>query len=144
MSKNSQQTLHFRIVPSKQLKAVVAALHACAILACWLNALPTAVRLIFIAGLVVLWLLSNKRWKTMPVYLNYHSHSNWQISGDGLNYLNAAMLGSTVITSRVIFLHYETDDEIKGTLLIARDSLHENQFRRLKVRLKLSGGSRAP
>lgn len=139
MSKNTQQTLHFRILPSKQIKAFSAALHACAMLACWLNALPIFYRAALAAVILTLWRLNTRRWNKEAVYLNYNGNTGWEISHDGLDYAAVTILRSTVITNRVIFLHYAIDNRPHRSLLIAKDSLAINDFRRLIVKLKLSG-----
>lgn len=59
---------------------------------------------------------------------------------DGINYRHVAILDTTVITSVMIFLHYQSGHESAKALAIAPDSLPLNDFRRLTVQLTLAGG----
>ena len=139
MSKNAQQTQHFRIAPSRRIRNVFDVLHVCAALACWLNALQPFYRLILTVVVLVLWGLNRKRWKAAPIHLRYTGNSGWAVSSDGLNYLTAVVLETTVVTNTLIFLHFRVGEWLSRTLAIASDSLPENEFRRLAVRLKLCG-----
>ena len=141
MTKNIHETLHFKLVPSKQIEMIVDALHLLAILACWLNALSRTYQLSLSVAVLALWFLHKRRRRAIPVHLSYTSAKGWEISYDGSHYLIADILETTVITRIGVFFHYRIDDHFNRNLLIPKDSLPANDFRRLVVRLKLSGTS---
>lgn len=142
MPKTCQETLHFQVLPSKQVGVLNDVLHLCAILACWFNNLQTPYQLLLIATLLVFWRRNRKRCEATPVFLSYTENTGWEVSLDGSNYLHAMILDTTVMTSVVIFLHYKMDNRASRALVIAKDSLSVNDFRRLIIRLKLSARGR--
>lgn len=139
MSKNIDETLHFDIFPSKRIEALFDALHGLAIFACWLNSLDSVYKLALSAAILAIWRLNKQRHQATPVQLSYTGEKGWEISSDGSRYQTAVILETTVITSAVVFLHYMTGNRFNHILLIPKDSLPENDFRRLIVRLKLAG-----
>lgn len=139
MLKTIDTAQHFIIAPSKQVTAVLDGLHLLAIMASFLNGLQTTYQLVMAVMVIVLWWFSFKRRKTSLVYLSYTLNRTWEISLDGYSYSGARMLDTTVIANRAIFLHFTMDDQSRTALMIAKDSMPASDYRRLTVRLKLSG-----
>lgn len=143
MSKNCQESFRFQVLPSRRLQQLTEVLHGCAILACWLNGLQILYQLLLMVIVVLLWWHYAMRREARPAYLRYTENKRWEVSMDQFTYQPAVILDTTVITSAVIFLHYKTDDQSSGTLVIAGDSLSANDFRRLRVRLAIYGRDEA-
>ncbi|QPK63274.1 hypothetical protein IVG45_21115 [Methylomonas sp. LL1] len=141
MSKNTQATFYFIVEPSRQIKRVFDGLHAFAVLACFLNSLQFVNQLIMAVMVTAFWLFGTFSRKTASVYLSYTVNKGWEVALDGYNYRSAMVLGTTVIASSAIFLHFKMDGQSSRSLLIARDSMRASDYRRLMVRLKLSGYS---
>ena len=138
MIKDTKEMLHFHILPSKRFTLLFNALHCMAVLACWFNDLQINERLILMLAVLLAWCLAKKRWKVSDVHLRYTSSNGWWVSSGENSYSSAVILDTSVITGVIIVLHYKMENQTRRALLIAKDSLSSNQFRRLVVRLALS------
>ncbi len=73
----------------------------------------------------------------------------WTVEGcwsgciDGQLFENATLLVSSVSTRYAVFLHLKMPDRAVVNVVVARDSLPEDQFRRLRVRLQIDGTVRS-
>lgn len=139
MTQNSQTTQFFLIKPSRQLKMGLDFLHGAAAVSCWLTSLAMSYQLLLSMAVGVFWLISNKCCKTPTYHLRYTATGGWEVAFEGADYLAIIILGSTVVTPWGIFLHYKAHKQPGRSLVIAKDSLSADNFRRLLVRLKLSG-----
>ncbi len=138
MVKDTKEILHFHILPSKRFTLLFNTLHGLVVLACWFNDLQVIYRLILTLGVFLAWRLAKDRWKVSDVHLRYTSDNGWWVSSGGNSYSSAVILDATVITGVAIVLHYKIGNQARRVLLITKDSLSSNQFRRLVVRLALS------
>ena len=138
MAKHINEMQHFRILPSSRAGVVNGVLHCVAILACWLSNLQMSSQTILTSLICIFWWVAKMRWNATPVYLRYTGNNGWRVSFDGNSYHSAVILDTTIITSVVMFLHYNTENQAFRSLMIAKDSLSNNEFRRLRVRLTLS------
>ncbi len=141
MSKNTPENIRFDISPSQRVLTIFDILHFLALWACWFNSLDLEYKLIFSVAVVLVWCSQRRRFPASPIHLSYTSGLLWEISYDGNIYLPVTILETTVITNTAVFLHYTVNHCSRRNLLISKDSLSDDAYRRLIVKLKLSGYS---
>lgn len=118
------------------------ALHVIAIVACWLNGLGYGYRLLLTLMVLASWKsLSMQSIRQAGGYLHYTAPKHWSFSADGEKFNSVTIQKSTYLSPWLIILHYRspnTEQLKSGTLLITREALSEDEYRRLQVMLKLS------
>ncbi|WP_446811257.1 protein YgfX [Methylomonas sp. 2BW1-5-20] len=138
MAKNLVSNMDFTVSRSRLLKLLIHGIHGFTVLACWLNSLPV----IYQAALSVLALLSwrhgLKSRQTGLFYLRYTPDRGWSISLAN-EYRPIKIASSTTISPFLIVLHWLDNDNAGGCLLIAKDAMPADSFRKLVVCLKTSG-----
>ena len=117
-------------------------IHAIAIVAAFINALAPIYKVIITIMVLVSLLVYLKR------EINFHGllirHSNeagWEVAHLENNFYTIEILASTILTRYIIVLHF-IQNKKKQTILICRDALFHNEFRKLMVALKISGLNR--
>ncbi len=65
--------------------------------------------------------------------------SGWEMALSDHQFYPVKILASTVITPYLIVLHYKIQNKQKKTILICKDALIEDDYRKLMVELKISG-----
>jgi hypothetical protein len=129
------------VKPSRRLARLVIAAHGLAIAAGQANALPILYKGLLLIVLVAHLYYAVKRLNHTLPSLKYADASGWQIAGDS-EFESAVILKSTVVTPFAIWLHTSGRAKAglfagnKNTILIARDALEEDDYRRLIVKLK--------
>ena len=115
------------------------AIHAIAIITAFINALALIYKVIITVMVLVSLLVYIKR------EINFHGllikHSNgggWEVARSGNNFFTIEILSSTIITRYIIVLHF-IQNKKKQTILICRDALFYDEFRKLMIALKISG-----
>lgn len=136
MLNSAQETLFFKIGDSKLHKQLCFGLHFLSVFACWLADLPISLQSVLTAVIVYLWWVNNR---SANIDLRYTTGKGWQVSWDRESFLAAIILETTVITPVAIFLHYGNEQQGFRAVIIANDSLSAIDYRRLMVKLKLSG-----
>ena len=139
MSRNLDQSLHFTIQSSRLLTFTVIAIHLLAALSCWLAAMAISYKLMLLALVCFSWLLSGASAKTCPIFLRYTAQQDWCLCGMGGEYLPIRIRPSTVISRTLIVLHWTRAEKCIGNLVIFKDAMSPNDYRRLLVCLKISG-----
>ncbi len=114
-------------------------IHAIAIIAAFINALDLIYKVIITLMVLVSLLVYLKR------QINFHDllirHSNeagWEVAHLENNFYTIEVLASTILTRYIIVLHFIQNNK-KQTILICRDALSYDEFRKLMVALKISG-----
>lgn len=139
MPENTNASQLFEIRPSRSATKLLRLLQVLALIGCWLNSLPEEYRIAIGALLIGLIIIPNRYRNESAMQLRYTPNNNWLLrTGQDNDFFIITILSSTTITDWAIFLHYKTNSQLSGALLIAKDSLMADSFRRLKVRLKLS------
>ena len=64
--------------------------------------------------------------------------SEWKIVEEGMSQ-NARLLASSFISQWLSILNFELDNKKKKTVLVFADAINKEQFRKLRVRLKVDG-----
>ena len=114
--------------------------HVFAIIASTLNALALGYKIaLIICILISLFVYLRKEAVFKGVSIRYDSLSGWEMAQpSNAVYRHIQILPSTVITPYLIVLHLKTNNNQKPTLLICKDALIGDGFRRLMVELKIS------
>ena len=140
LSKKYANTQTFKINQSPLLNKGLIVLHIIAIFAVFLNALILTIKF-FIIALVLLslfyYLKQSLNFKGISI--RHNSEFGWEII-DSENYFNPIeILSTTVLTHYLIVLHFKKQNNKKKTILICRDALENDKYRKLMVELKVSG-----
>jgi hypothetical protein len=132
--------IHICLGASQHLAHLITVMHALALISCWPNALPLPVQLI-LSGLV---LLSGHHHRqpqaSIGCRLRYSPQSAWTFSPPDSDFISIEILPSSVICAWACVIHYR---HATGTrqLLVMHDALAADDFRRLKVQLKITANS---
>lgn len=94
--------------------------------------------------LISLFYYVNRERHSKGFTLRYSTELQWEIASSGADFKFIKISPSTVLSSYLIFLHYSIIEDANGkpkqkTQLICKDALINDEFRRLKVELKISG-----
>ena len=130
---------YLRLKPSPILGYCLVAIHLLAFAAAWLNPLPIFLRTILSATVSLgLWLsLSLHNKGDGIIGLALLPDGTWRLSlATGIEVSDAHLLGSSLLTPWFVLLHLRIEKSTV-TLLICRDSLGTEEFRSLRVALKV-------
>lgn len=142
MIQNLPLSQSFAIKPSKQHEKLLNVLHVLAILACAVSGMEVVFKTALIGSILVLKVMANGSRQSGIYQLRFTDFSGWEMAFEHNHYNRVTISESTVVTAFAIFLHCNMQNQTSKTLLIANDSLSKNDFRRLIVRLRLSGHER--
>ncbi|MDD2723458.1 MAG: hypothetical protein PHH59_05460 [Methylovulum sp.] len=150
MKKAIENTV-FSLSPSKRLQMCARIMHLLALYACLANALPLMVQCGVAIVVMVHYRLASTRCKFEWQTLRYTEAFGWEMAKSG-EFVAVRLLPDTVITAFALFLHVEILDsrthikrssifgynqtQNKPALLILPDSLAQDGFRALVVKLK--------
>jgi len=129
--------------PSKRLKQAVIATHLLAATASVSNALPIAIKIALLAACAGHLYFSINRLKNTSLAIKHSDAFGWEVSTNEEEFASVQILNSTVITTFIVIIHYQTQTMLGltpkriQTLLIVNDTLAKNDFRNLMVRLKI-------
>jgi len=138
MPKNQESGAHFTIGPSAWLIKLIAGLHTISLLACWLNALPIVIKLLLSVMAAASWYFQHQSFKDASYCVHYTPTAGWTLSFVENANLTLNIQTGTVSNTLLTVLHYEAQGKC-STLLIFKDAIIENDYRRLIVLLKTSG-----
>jgi|LakMenE18May11ns_1017448.scaffolds.fasta_scaffold9295077_2 hypothetical protein len=139
MIQNLPLSQSFEIKPSQQHKNVSNVLHFLAILACGVSSLMMLYKAALLIFILMIKHRADKRWQNSIYKLRFTEFSGWEMAFENDDYCGVTILVSSVITPFVIFLHLKPHTQKPMALVIAKDCLSKNDFRRLVSRLTLSG-----
>ncbi|GAB6067121.1 hypothetical protein JCM13664_04390 [Methylothermus subterraneus] len=126
------RALAFEPKPSRIERYFLLLGHGLALLAVWLSALPGWGKLLASAGLgVSLWV--PRRQKVAKIG---YDGERWTLSGPGLAPVHAELLPSTWRSRLLTLLHFRLPDRRFLAVRVFRDSLAEDDYRRLQVVLR--------
>ncbi|MEI7839702.1 MAG: protein YgfX [Methylococcaceae bacterium] len=127
---------YWKITESVWQRRILSIIYSLAFIACFMNALPWVIcvslaSVVFWHGWQTLKRLARENW-----LVNYHDEDGWRLTELGATH-SIEILPSTVISRRLIFLHYQHDGK-KRYRIIAKDALlpNFNDYRQLLVTLK--------
>ncbi|MGR8998874.1 MAG: protein YgfX [Gammaproteobacteria bacterium] len=142
MPDKSESSLLLTIKPSKRLKKMVICVHSLALAASMANALTIAIKISLFAIISLHLWFAIRRLNAENYTIKHTDAFDWEIS-EGHGFSSIEILKSTVITTFVLFAHFKLKSGTgypksgaKKTLLVLRDSLAEDDYRYLIVKLK--------
>ena len=139
MSKKYAINQTFKVHRSSLLIRWLVVLHAIAIVAAFINALDLIYKIIITAMVLVSLLVYLKREINFHGLLIRHSTAlGWEVAYSENNFHVIELLASTVVSRYIIVLHFVQNKE-NQTILICRDALFYDEYRKLMVTLKISG-----
>lgn len=117
--------------------AFLLGVHALSFLAAWLNPLAIGLRLLLSA------LIALSLWRSLArtpeiAGLRLKSDGRWELQLDDGKREEACLLGSSLVNPVFVILHFHSGKK-RRSLLICRDSLETEEFRRLRVALRVVG-----
>ena len=136
--RKNESILHFTLGRSRSLKRTIDCLHVLSIFACWLSELPLVYRLILSLLVVLSWFVQHKVGEAANILLRYTVSESWAVSFDGEHYLSINIKPTTVTGSMLTVLHFNIDQHTRA-LVIFKDAMSSNDYRKLIVNLKISG-----
>ena len=119
-------------------------MHGLAFLAAWLNPLPIGVRILLAGAVAASFGSALKRERREFGFsgLRLRPDGSWELHARDGAVLEATLLGSTLANPWFVLLRFKTES-LRPSLLICRDSLAEDEYRRLRVALKVVGSVEA-
>ncbi len=140
MLKKSEITITFKIHQSIALMKGVVILHLAAFLAVFLSALVLAYKVVLwnvVLFSLFFYVAKFREYKSQ--FIRYSLRSGWEFAQSDLKFYPIDILSSTVITQFLLFLHFKQQSAKKQTILIYKDALIKDDYRKLMVELRLSG-----
>ncbi len=113
-------------------------MHGVAVIAALLNTLLISYQFIIIFSIIIN-LILQIRAANNSLSIVYNAISGWKIAYSTNDYYSISILSSTVMSPYFIVLHFYRQNKKKQTILICRDALNTDEFRKLLVALKISG-----
>lgn len=138
-------TRQFNITPSSLLVKWLVILHSLAVIVAIFTPFPIIYKTITIVLVLVSLATSIKKERGSKGFiLRYTTAFGWEISDSNQSFKSIEILPSTVLTTYMIFLHHRIDDsginkQKNKAIMIVKDALIDDDFRRLRVELRISG-----
>jgi hypothetical protein len=139
--KNSPLLLAFNA--SGSLKRLVFFMYLLALLAALLNSLAVFIKISLVIGLVAYYRWVVHQSKGVNYQIKYSDESGWELA-EASEFMGIDILQSTVITTQLLFLHFNFVSNTplslykKHTLLILNDQLTPEDYCSLIVKLKMT------
>ncbi len=73
------------------------------------------------------------------IFVRHSSLRGWELADLDGKYYSIEVLPSTIITSILLVLHFKQQSKPKQTILICKDALINDDYRKLMVALRISG-----
>ena len=126
--------------PSHSLAVFLLAVHALAFVAAWANLLEIWLKLLLSLGVAIsLWRAFKNRTKDPDIIgLQLKPDGSWMLRLSTGGDIEAKLLGSSITNPWFVLLHLQTENK-RYSMLIPRDSLEPDDFRRLRVALIVVG-----
>ena len=138
-----QHAYPLRIEPatSKCLILIIALLHLAALASVALATLPFGVSALAYGAITVSFIYSLRKCKRR-LSITWDTEGDWRISFASQTRISARLCGSSIVNRYFVWLHLRTKNQRFLSLLLPRDSLSADGFRRLRVRLQIEGVTR--
>ncbi len=142
MSKRSALFLHVSLGRSRYLLLLNLIIHGLAFIASVANALPWWSRVLIFASVLASLYFSSKRYGLFGgisrIEIRFVEHRGWSLRIDENDFFSVVLLPSSVIIPWITILHFKTDRKVIP-VVVFRDSLERDDFRRLRVFAKIVG-----
>ena len=126
--------------PSHSLALFLLAAHALAFVAAWANLLELWLKLLLSVSVALsLWHVFKERANSHEIAgLQLKPDGSWMLRLSSGDDIEAKILGSSIANPWFVLLHLQTENK-RYSMLIPRDSLEPDDFRRLRVALVVVG-----
>jgi hypothetical protein len=135
MSFKKYSPLLLELKHSARLLRVMGFIYALALLACVMNSLPVLIKCVLFIVIGIHFYVQTKQLNAKQCTIKHTETAGWELSENG-DFAAVAVLPSTVISTVAIFLHLKTEGNARRNLVIVSDSLADDDYRSLIVRLK--------
>ncbi len=140
MSKKYETTRLFKVHQSSLLIQALWVTHIIAFAAVLLTSIVLMLKLVIILLISIsLFFYIKREIKRADFFIRYSQAFGWEIAYQENYFHSFDVLPSTVLTSYLIVLHIKQQNRGKQTILICKDTLNNDDFRKLMVELKMSG-----
>ena len=144
MPEKYQNALLLTIKTSKRLRSLVILIYSLAVCASLATALALAIKICLYSFICISGWLTLRRLHSDQYTIKHTEALGWEIAKN-CDFVQVDILKSTVITTFALFLHFKFaphsqpwNSKYKNSLLILSDTLGEQDYRWLIVRLKTS------
>jgi len=138
--KKSEQPQIFKINHSEWMVKCLLALHLLPIPFIFLSSLSFNNQLLLIVSIFISLLVYLKREICFnSITISYSTIKGWEFGQVEDVFSSIQVLPSTVLTPYLLILHFKLQNNSKKTILICRDALIDDEYRKLLVLLKISG-----
>lgn len=127
--------------PSRAFRSYLLGIHALSLLAASLNPLPLWVRTVLCLSVLLSLSLSLRRKPQITGFMPKPDGS-WRLDTADNVEIEAVLLPSSLFNAGFALLHFQAETR-RYALLVCRDSLEAEDFRQLRVAMRVAGG-RAP
>lgn len=126
--------------PSHSLAVFLLAIHALAFVAAWANLLEVWLKLLLALGVAISlwWVFKNRSKDPDIISLQLKPDGSWMLRLSSGGDIEAKLLGSSIANPWFVLLHWRTEN-MRYSMLIPKDSLAPDDFRRLRVALLVVG-----
>ncbi|MEE9336820.1 MAG: protein YgfX [Methylococcaceae bacterium] len=120
-------------------------MHGLAIFVVGITAIPLISQVILIILILFSLIFYLKQEKAIKIYtLRYSTALGWEMTNSENEFQLIEILPTTVLSPYLVFLHYKINNnnytkQKKLYVLIAKDTLSNDDFRKLRVELRISG-----
>ncbi len=128
----------FRIGVSRYCKCLIWMMHGSAFSACWLAAISLEFQLIMILLIAESLIYQLSVYNKVCIFrLKYVDRVGWEIALENHEYVKVDISASSVLTSLCIVLHLK-QGRARKNLLIFNDAMSEQEYRKMRVAVKMS------
>lgn len=115
-------------------------MHVLALFASIANSLPVDIKLLIVLAVISSYWFIWQRYMnaSYPYTLLYNDARGWELMDAKQQVYPVSIGGSSVTTPAIIILHLQLEDRTRRVMIIVRDAVSEEDFRQLRVQLKIS------
>jgi len=136
---NKAQSFQIEVKSSTIQVAFIYIIHALAVYSCLIAVVPMVMKMVLPVGVLLhLMLILHQKAKLTGLKLQYSPSQAWQLAIVGNNFDPIKILSSTVTTPLAIFLHFKKQSGKKQSMLIFKDAISSEAFRKLTVELRVN------
>lgn len=140
LSKKSAITQIYNIYQSSSVVVGLCLLHTIAFVPVYLSAIVFIYKAILSGSIVFsLFFYLKQEIKKPNFTIRHNLKTGWEIADQNNYFQSIEILPSTVLTPYAIVLHIKQQNRKKQTILIFKDALKNDEFRKLMVELKMVG-----
>ncbi len=130
----------FKVYQSSLLVKALWLIHIIALAATLLSAVVFTSKLVIVVLIAIsLYFYLHREAKNSDYAIRHSDEFGWEFAYSDADYNAIDILPSTVLTPYLIVLHIKQQNRKKQTILICKDALKHDDFRKLMVELKMSG-----